>query len=160
MTTAQKVSGAGLSIGVCILVAAFGYLAYLGAASSWRYYVLVDEIAGNAPQFVGKRLRVSGRVADGSLTIGDLRRHAVFRLCGPNHSIQAVCKCVIPDNLAEGIDVVVEGVLESDGIHGQKIITRCASKYERQTRPPEPSAPTTAVGWQPPRAVDADGQGR
>jgi cytochrome c-type biogenesis protein CcmE len=36
----------------------------------------------------------------------------------------------MPDNLEEDIDVVVEGVLRTDGIHGHKVITRCASKYQ------------------------------
>jgi len=34
------------------------------------------------------------------------------------------------DNLAENMDVVVEGTLQDDGIRGYKVITRCASKYE------------------------------
>jgi cytochrome c-type biogenesis protein CcmE len=38
----------------------------------------------------------------------------------------------MPDNLAEDIDVVVEGVLRPDGIHAHKVITRCASKYQSQ----------------------------
>jgi cytochrome c-type biogenesis protein CcmE len=37
----------------------------------------------------------------------------------------------VPDNLTEGIDVVVEGTLQQDRFHGHKVITRCASKYER-----------------------------
>jgi cytochrome c-type biogenesis protein CcmE len=44
--------------------------------------------------------------------------------------VRATCRCRLPDNLAEDIDVVVEGTFQSDGIHGDKVITRCASKYQ------------------------------
>jgi cytochrome c-type biogenesis protein CcmE len=44
--------------------------------------------------------------------------------------LHATCRCALPDNLAENIDVVVEGMLQADEIHGDKVITRCASKYQ------------------------------
>ena len=73
---------------------------------------------------------MSGRVAPGSLTIVDDRRQATFDLAGELHTLHATCRCSLPDNLAEDIDVVVEGTLQADGIHGHKVITRCASKYQ------------------------------
>ena len=36
----------------------------------------------------------------------------------------------MPDNLAEDIDVVVEGTLQANELLGDKVITRCASKYQ------------------------------
>jgi cytochrome c-type biogenesis protein CcmE len=118
-------------LGATSVAAAIGYLAYLGAISSWQYYLSVDETVTDAASLTGKRIRVSGRVAVGSLTIGEGRRNATFDLTGAVHKLRASCRCAMPDNLAEGIDVVVEGVLEADGIHGHKVITRCASKYQR-----------------------------
>jgi cytochrome c-type biogenesis protein CcmE len=42
----------------------------------------------------------------------------------------------LPDNLVEGIDVVVEGTLEKQGrLRGEKVMTRCASKYQANTKP-------------------------
>jgi cytochrome c-type biogenesis protein CcmE len=36
----------------------------------------------------------------------------------------------VPDNLTEGIEVVVEGKLGADGtLRGDKLLTKCASKY-------------------------------
>ena len=120
-----------LAVGALALACATAYLAYLGASSSWRYYVLVDECAQNHDQFIGQRLRVSGRVRADSLNLGSDRRFATFVLCGHSSSVRVSCRGPIPDNLAEDMDVVVEGTLEKDGLlSGDKVMTRCASKYQ------------------------------
>ena len=126
--------GLKLTAGALLMAAAIGYLAYLGAASSWQYYLSVDEAVADATHIEGKRIRVSGRVKTGSLTIVDDRRQATFNLAGELHTLHATCRCPMPDNLAEGIDVVVEGTLQADGIQGDKVITRCASKYQPADR--------------------------
>jgi cytochrome c-type biogenesis protein CcmE len=122
--------GLKLTTGALLMAGAIGYLAYLGAASSWQYYLSVDEAVADATHIAGKRIRVSGRVKTGSLTIVDDRRQATFDLAGDVDMLHATCRCTLPDNLAEEIDVVVEGTLQADGIHGDKVITRCASKYQ------------------------------
>jgi cytochrome c-type biogenesis protein CcmE len=85
----------------------------------------------DAANLHSKRIRVSGRVARGSLIVSEGRRQASFDLAGARHELHARCRCAVPDNLAEGIDVVIEGTLLRDGFHGHKVITQCASKYER-----------------------------
>ena len=134
--------GLKLAAGALLMAAATGYLAYLGAASSWQYYLSVDEATADATSIEGKRVRVSGRIKTGSLTIADDRRQASFDLSGVAHTLHATCRCPLPDNLAEEIEVVVEGTLQADGIHGDKVITRCASKYQ--------SADKTAARYQAP----------
>jgi cytochrome c-type biogenesis protein CcmE len=107
------------------------YVAYLGASSSWQYYVTVDECLDNVQQFTGRRMRVSGQVARGSLQIADGRRSATFVLEGATGALQTSCVGPLPDNLAENVPVVVEGSLEEDGsLRADKVLTRCASKYE------------------------------
>lgn len=135
-------------IAAAVLVATgIGYLAFLGAASSWQYYLSVDEAVADAGDLEGQRLRVSGRISTGSLLIGDDRQRATFDLAGEQHTLHVTCRCLLPDNLVEGIDVVVEGVFEADAIHGDKVITRCASKYQpadtRAVRESVPAPPAT-----------------
>jgi cytochrome c-type biogenesis protein CcmE len=127
-------SGLKLTLGAAVLASGIGYLAYAGAASSWQYYLSVDEAVEDGARLNGKRVRMSGRVAAGSLAVGEDRRQATFDLAGELHTVHVTCRCSLPDNLAEDIDVVVEGTLQADGVHGQKVITRCASKYESQNR--------------------------
>ena len=120
-----KLALAGIISAVVVL-----YLLSLFLSTSWQYYLLLDECLEKPGRFFGKRLRVSGKVAGGSLTISEDRRKASFVLAGYTHQIPVNCSGPLPDNLSESIDVVVEGVLQEDGfLQGQRVITRCASKY-------------------------------
>lgn len=123
-------SGTKLVIGAVLAGSAIGYLAYAGAANSWQYYLSVDEAANESSSLLGKHVRLSGKVVPGSLSIGQDRRSATFDLGGETKMMHASCQCLMPDNLAENIDVVVEGTLQPQGVEGIKVITRCASKYQ------------------------------
>lgn len=126
---------AKLSLGAAVIASATLYLAYLGAATSWQYYVVVDECVQDRAKFVGHRLRVSGRVAVASLQLRDDRGEATFVLAGQSSQIPVTCQGPLPDNLAEQIEVVVEGKMEASGLlRGDKVMTRCASKYQSSGR--------------------------
>jgi cytochrome c-type biogenesis protein CcmE len=123
-------------IALAFLVAgSASWLAYRGGQESWQYYLTADECLRDAPEFVGKRLRINGRVAVGSLKISDSRSEASFQLRGEAGSLSVACPAPLPDNLAEDMDVVVEGTLEEASfIRATKVLTRCASKYESQEK--------------------------
>ena len=122
-------AGWKLAIGATVIVGVTLYMAYVGASSSWKYYVTAEEYLANPQAFAGQQLRVSGKVADGSLAV-DGRGDGRFSLAAGDGQLTVVCRCVLPDNLAEGVDVVVEGRVDEQGIlHGDKVLTRCASKY-------------------------------
>ena len=132
-------TGTRLAIGGAIIASVTGYMAYLGAASSWQYYLTVDECAEDVSALLNRSLRVSGRVALDSLAINSERTQACFVLQGQQDGLKIVCAGPLPDNLAEDMDVVVEGRLESaDSMVGERVITRCASKYQSD----EPTART------------------
>ena len=120
-----------LAVAAALMACATAYLGYLGASTSWRYYLLVDECVQNHAKFTGQRLRISGRVASQSLQLSGDRSSALFVLCGQQSKISVSCKGPLPDNLAENMDVVVEGTVDGEGtVRGDKVLTRCASKYE------------------------------
>jgi cytochrome c-type biogenesis protein CcmE len=120
-------------IGALTIVAASTYLAFVGATTSWQYYVTVDECMLDGASFVGRRMRVNGQVDASSLGISEDRQQATFVLRGKQHKLHVACMGPIPDNLAGGMDVVVEGVLENPQfLRGHRVITRCASKYQPQ----------------------------
>ena len=142
MLTGRKLALAG-----AIVVGVTAYMAYLGAASSWQYYLSVDECLADPARYALQRIRVSGKVAAGSLHVADDRRHASFALEGSRGRLSVICSGPAPDNLAERIDVVVEGRLDQSGaIRGDKVLTRCASKYRSrdaaETAPERASAET------------------
>jgi cytochrome c-type biogenesis protein CcmE len=126
---------AKLIIGSTILLSVTAYVAFLGASASWQYYLTVDECAANISQIAGKRVRVSGLVAPGSFEVGKDRKSARFVLQGISERLATVCDGPepLPDNFAEGITVVVEGSVDEGGLlRAEKVLTRCASKYEFQ----------------------------
>ncbi len=124
--------GIKAKLAVCgaLIAAALGYAVYLGASSSWQYYLQVDECVGQADQFRGKRLRLSGQVAAGTLKATPEQREARFVLNGKEQQLAVRYRGSVPDNLAEEREVVVEGMLTGDlQFECDTLITRCASKY-------------------------------
>ncbi|MFO1095922.1 MAG: cytochrome c maturation protein CcmE [Planctomycetaceae bacterium] len=125
-----------LLVGAAIIAGATAYLAWLGASSSWQYYVLVDECVRDHKTFVGQRIRVSGRIAPATLDVSPDRRSCSFVLLGDHARLNVASRGLLPDNLAADMDVVVEGVLRDEvSLNGDKIITRCASKYQSDGNP-------------------------
>jgi cytochrome c-type biogenesis protein CcmE len=128
---AATTTGRKLAIASVLVACAIVYLSYLGAAESWQYYLNVDECLANTSLHGGSRLRVNGKVAGGSLQIAPDRHQASFILKGLKGSLAVTCTGPIPDNLAENVDVVVEGRLADQAkFQADKVLTRCAGKYE------------------------------
>ena len=127
-------TGTRLAIGSAIVLSVTAYMAFVGASSSWQYYLTVDECIADASTLLNERIRVSGRVANDSLCIADNRSGATFMLAGANGNLTVDCSGQLPDNLAEGKQVVVEGRLQDTGhLVGDRVLTRCASKYSSTT---------------------------
>ena len=58
----------------------------------------------------------------------------VFPLPEHKDNCPVECSGVLPDNLVEDMEVVVEGRLEHrDLLCGDKILTRCTSKYQAES---------------------------
>lgn len=128
MTAGTKLIAAG-----GIIAALTGYMAYVGTSESWTYYLTVDECLADPLKHAHQRMRVNGKVSAGSLEISDGRKGASFELEGDDGLLAVVCRGPLPDNLAEDMEVVVEGRLAESGLlYGEKVLTRCASKYESQ----------------------------
>jgi cytochrome c-type biogenesis protein CcmE len=126
MTTGRK-----LVIGGALVAGLIAYVAYRGASASWQYYLTADECVSEGKSLVGQRLRVSGRIAVHTLSVDNARTRACFVLAGNDANLSVVCSGPLPANLAEGMAVLVEGRLDDAGLlHGERVLTRCASKYE------------------------------
>ena len=125
--------GRKLAVAALVVVGVTGAMAFVGAAASWQYYVTPQECLAGGARFAGHRIRVSGKIVPGSLHIAADRHEAGFLLAGSGGNLPVTCSAAVPDNLAESMDVVVEGRLEAATLlRGDKIITRCASKYKAQ----------------------------
>ena len=132
ISTGKKLAIAGL-----VVAGATAYMAYLGASSSWQYYMTVPECVENARQVAGRRIRVSGTILPGSLVIASDRQEARFSLSEGGRNLPVVCTGPLPDDLspAKAMEVVVEGRMDdSCALRGDKLITRCASKYSARKK--------------------------
>lgn len=130
MTTGKRLAMFG-----AVLVGATAYTAYLGGSNSWQYYATVDECLSNLPTFTNQRIRVSGKIAAGTLQITADRKQAHFAIEGSMGNVQVVGNGPLPENLAEGRDVVAEGVLTGSAVlQCDKILTQCASKYQAEAK--------------------------
>ncbi len=133
--------GRKLLVLALVLVGVTAWFAWQGASGSWQYYLTVDEFMAQGDSLRNVRVRLGGKVAEGTLQISADRRRAAFDLAGTGHRLAVRYAGILPDNLAEGRDVVVEGRQEGEGpFQADRLLTRCASKYE-----PAASTPT-AVG--------------
>jgi len=139
-------TGGKLVLGGIVIAGVTVTMAYLGATTSWQYYLTAEECLAGGPSLVGARIRVSGKIAPGTLEIGADRRQAAFSLAAPEASLPVICAGPLPDNLADEIDVVVEGRLERpDLLRGHKVLTRCSSKYQSQAASRASEAPSSGA---------------
>ena len=137
--------GAKLAICGFLVGAVTVCVAFVGASADWQYYLTADECLAKAESLVGSRLRVSGKVVPGSLRIASDRRQATFSICGNEGELAVTCAAPLPDQFAENLDVVVEGQLESPRrLKADKVLTRCASKYQPETDSASPGEATRA----------------
>ncbi len=137
----------GLVLFVVFLTAATLYMAFLGARSSWQYYLTAEECLEKRAELQGARVRVSGVVAPGTLQLGALQRSARFAFVTDAGTLKVEYSGGrLPDNLREGTQVVVEGRLEGgERLQADKLLTRCASKYESKAKRASDEKPVERV---------------
>ena len=122
-----------LVLAAILVTCVTGYMAFVGGSTTWQYYLTVEECLAERPTLLGKRIRVNGTISPASLSTAEGRKSATFRLKGTEQDLSVVCSGPLPDNLAEDMQVVVEGELQRAGwLKGEQVLTRCASKYQAQ----------------------------
>lgn len=139
-----------LGIAAFVIAGVTAYMAYIGSASGWTYFLTVEECLSRAPALVNQPIRVSGKIVSGSLQIAPSRDRATFRIGQASDELPVSCTGTLPDNLREGSEVVVEGTLDDSGtLCGTKVLTRCASKYASESNE-ACNAPSCEVPSTPP----------
>tara|TARA_B100001971_G_C17881957_1_gene378567 strand:+ start:44 stop:430 length:387 start_codon:yes stop_codon:yes gene_type:complete len=117
-------------IGGVVLFLAVAYLGFVGFQSSATYYYTVGELTGQGNSIYGETIRVEGQVAPGSVEQKEIGRKLVFTIVEGEKSLPVVYQGVVPDTFKVGIEVVVEGKINSEGIfQAHTLMTKCPSKY-------------------------------
>jgi cytochrome c-type biogenesis protein CcmE len=116
---------------VAIIVGTMVWLGFSGSGTNGTYYKTIAELGHMGNQAYGKRLRVGGDVATGSIQrVG----HEVCFMLKQDKQVLKVAYAgtdPLPDTFRDGAQALAEGKLGSDGtFHATKIQAKCASKYE------------------------------
>lgn len=120
-----------LVIGIIVIGGGIGYFMYQAMQSSWSYYYSVDEFAGGSDVVKNSSLRLAGKVKAGTVSRDMGKMQLSFVLEGTKNQLPVKYTGVVPDNFAEGIEVVVEGRMEPSGtFNAHMLMTRCESKYK------------------------------
>ena len=95
--------------GSIVIVAAILFFVLSGFQEGKAYYRTLDELEAMGEAADGKRLRVAGRVSDGSI-----ERHGAelrFQLAQENRRliVRYTGSRPVPDTFKDGVDAVVEG---------------------------------------------------
>ena len=104
-----------LALGACAFAGGLLYLVVGGIGKNLVYYWGPTEVLAAGPEAKGASIRLGGLVEKGSIVKGggsNLR----FSVTDGKKSVPVRCTSVPPQMFREGIGVVVEGTVASDGV--------------------------------------------
>ena len=116
---------------IVIVVGTLAWLAASGMSGSQTYYKSISEMGQMGGQAYGKRLRVGGAVAAGS--IQRVGKEVQFVLTQDQLTLKVAYTGSepLPDTFRDGAQALADGKLDRDGVfRAGKIQAKCASKYE------------------------------
>jgi cytochrome c-type biogenesis protein CcmE len=116
---------------IVIVIGTLAWLAASGMSGSQTYYKSISEMDQMGGKAYGKRLRVGGDVAAGS--IRRVGKETQFVLIQDKLKLTVAYTGTepLPDTFRDGAQALADGKLEQDGVfRAAKIQAKCASKYE------------------------------
>jgi cytochrome c-type biogenesis protein CcmE len=122
---------AKFGVGIGVIVAALGFLAWLGYGESKTYYHTIAELPSLQGSAKAHRLRVGGTVEPGSIRRASGRVDFVLQGEGKSLPVSYVGADPLPDTFVDKSQALVEGRLANDGSFvAEQVQAKCASKYE------------------------------
>ena len=128
---------------IAVVIGTLAWLAATGMSSNQTYYKTIAELAKMGTDGYGKRVRVGGDIAAGSIQRAGHEIH--FTLTQDNLKLNVAYTGTdpLPDTFRDGAQALADGKMGRDGVfHASKVQAKCASKYEakpgqmRQAPPP------------------------
>ena len=120
-------------IGGAVILAAAGYLMATSIRETGEYYFTPTELAQRVstdPGFRDAGVKVGARVVSGSIVRVPGGREYDFRITDGAKKYPVVYHGIAPDTFTDGVDVVVEGRLGTDGtFHATTLLAKCAPRY-------------------------------
>ena len=122
---------AKFGVGVFVIVASMGFLAWLGYGESKTYYHTIAELETLKGSAMSQRMRIGGTVAVGSIRHLAGRVDFVLEGEGKTLPISYIGTDPLPDTFIDKSQALVEGHPGPEGRFVAEVVqAKCASKYE------------------------------
>jgi cytochrome c-type biogenesis protein CcmE len=122
---------AKFGVGIGVIVAALGFLAWLGYGESKTYYHTIAELQTLTGSAKSQRMRIGGTVATGSIRHVAGSVDFVLEGEGKTLPVSYVGSDPLPDTFVDKSQALVEGHPDSNGRFVAEVVqAKCASKYE------------------------------
>jgi cytochrome c-type biogenesis protein CcmE len=136
---------AKFGVGIAVIVAALGFMAWLGYGESKTYYRTIAEYQALQGSARNHRMRLAGTVAPGSIKHLPGRVEFVLEEQGKSLPVSYVGSDPLPDTFVDKSQALVEGRPLNDGkFVAEHVQAKCASKYESAPGGDKP-APTATT---------------
>lgn len=125
---------------ILVIVGALAWLAAAGISESKTYYVTVPELRQMGEDAQGKRLRVAGDVAPGSIV--RTGTEVEFTLTQQGQALKCVYTGTspLPDTFRDSAQAIADGKLGPGNVfQASQIQAKCASKYQADPGSKHPS---------------------
>lgn len=124
----SRTRSARVIVAVLVVVAAIGYLIYTGFQSTTVYYLTVKELKARGP--AAGAVRVAGVVQANTVERSTNDSTVRFTIADDGGSLPVVYQGMVPDIFGPGIQVVVEGHYNTDGVfQANTLLAKCPSKF-------------------------------
>ncbi|AHG90278.1 CcmE/CycJ protein [Gemmatirosa kalamazoonensis] len=121
-------------IGGLLVLGSAGFLMASSIKETGQYYLTPGELAAKVsrdPSFRESGVKVGARVVPGSIKRDPGGRSLTFDMTDGQQTYAVAYRGIAPDTFTDGVDVIVEGRLGSDGtFRATTLLAKCASRYE------------------------------
>ena len=116
---------------IVVVVGTMVWLAVSGGKQSQAYYKTVNEVKQMGNEAYGKRLRLEGNVAAGSIQHVGSQTQFVLEYENTRMKVLYTGTDPLPDTLKDGAQALADGRLGQDQVfRAGTVQAKCASKYE------------------------------
>lgn len=121
-------------IGGVLVLGTAGYMMATSIKDTGMYYLTPSEFASKLtadPAFRNTGIKMGARVVPGTIQRVPGGKEYAFQVTDGAKVFPVVYRGIAPDTFTDGVDVVVEGRLASDGtFQATTLLAKCASRYE------------------------------
>ena len=121
-------------VGGVLVLGTAGYLMATSIKDTGMYYLTPTEFATKLsvdPTFRNTGVKLGARVVPGTIQRVPGGKEYAFQVTDGAQVFPVVYRGIAPDTFTDGVDVVVEGRLNSNGtFQATTLLAKCASRYE------------------------------